>query len=316
MSDASRVQLTYKAEASFSEASPAPEAMTALRIVSEGLKHNNATVVSDELRSDRSRSDLLLLGTDVAGDIAAEFSFASFDDFIAAAMCANGWTTDVVKNGVFLQSFRIQRGNLDIPTYFMYQGCCVNTWSLDISARAIVKTTFGMMGAKTTARATPTQASSVVTIPPSPTVPYTIMTAGPNVAGLDVPANFTGIKATALRMNVNNNLRARPDIQSRDSAQFGMGVQDVTGSLLFYFQNLTLYNLFLANTGQTLTWDLKDPISVTKKYTFLATNVKFTDFEIVTPGVEQDVIATCNWRALYDATAGVLCHLKITRVPT
>lgn len=310
MSDASRVRLTYKPEASFSEAIPAPETMLGTRIVSESLKHNNATVASDELRSDRSRSDLLLLGTDVAGDIATEFSFLTFDDWIAAVVCSS-WAADTIKNGVALQSFRFERANLDLPTYFIYQGVCMNSWTLDITARAIVKSTWNVMGAKTTARSTPDQASSVTAAAPN-----TIITAGPSIAGLELNANMTGIKATALRMTINNNLRPRPDIESRDSAQFGMGVQDVTGSMLFYFQNLTLYNIFLANTPQSLVFDVKDPDSGTKKYTFTMTRVKFTDFEIVTPGIEQDVIATCNWRALYDSTAGVLCHLKIVRVPT
>jgi hypothetical protein len=283
-----------------------PKVMKATRFVSENLKHANATVVSAELRTDRSRSDLLLLGTDVAGDLNVEFSYTTFDDFISAALC-NPWVANVVKNGVTLQSFLFERGHLDVGTFFQFQGSCINGFHLDITARAIVKGVFNIMGCQTVA-ATSTNATSVT---PAPT--NTIITAGPSIAGLELNPNMTGIKATSIKLDLTNNLRPRPDVESRASAQYGMGSQDVTGSVMYYFQNLSMYNVFLANQFQALTYTVADPDTPTKKYTIFMPKVKYTDIEVVTPGVEQDIIATAGFRALFDTTAG--CHLQITRVP-
>jgi hypothetical protein len=117
-----------------------------------------------------------------------------------------------------------------------------------------------------------------------------------------------------VRLDINNNLRPRPDVQSRDSDVFGMGVQDVTGTVMYYFKNLTVYNEFLSNTPNDLSFQVHDPDTPTKLYTFLMWKVKYTSVEVVTGGVETDIIANASFRALYDAPHA--SHLIINRVTT
>jgi len=304
MSDASRVQFLYSKETAFDEVPPGTLTMQALRFVSENLKHTNATVVSAEIRADRMRSDLLLLGTDVAGDIAFEFSHGSFDDFIEAALCG-AWTSNVLKNGVLLKSFLFERGLLDVGQYFSYRGSCINGFHLDISARAIAKGTFNVMGSE----GFDGTASQATTVTP-PTV-STVITSGPSITGIELNTNMTGMKATQVRLDLTNNMRPRPDVESRKSAPYGLGAQDVTGTVLFYFQNLAVFDAFKNNLFQPFTFVVHDPDTPSKSYTFFMPKVKFTDVEVVTPGLEQDIIATAGFRALADAAAG--CHLQITR---
>jgi len=305
MSDSSRVQLQYCTETTFATP-PASLTMQLLRFTSENLKHNNATVVSDEIRADRMRSDLLLVGVDVAGDVAFEFSQGTWDDLLQGALCGT-WTANVLKNGVTPFSYLFERGMMDINQFFQYRGAEVNGFHLDIAQRAIVKGTFNIMAAQTVISGTTLATGSTATTTTTP------MTSGPCIANIETNTNMTGIKATSLRLDLTNNLRARHDVESKASAQFGMGVQDVTGTMQFYFANSQLMTAFLANTAQAFTFSTLDPDTPAKKYDWLMPKVKFTDHEVVTPGIDQDIIANLGFRALYSQPDA--CHLKITRAP-
>lgn len=85
--DASRGRFTFRQQAAFGEDLPANPATTRVRLKSESLHHKNATVVSEEIRSDRQRSDLILVGRDIDGEIAAELSYGNFDWAFEAALC-------------------------------------------------------------------------------------------------------------------------------------------------------------------------------------------------------------------------------------
>jgi hypothetical protein len=104
MSDSSRSQILWSPETVFNEV-PSSPVMTKLRFGKEALKHKNSTVTSAEIRPDRMRSDLLLVGVDVDGTIDSEFSYLAFDTFIQAGLCGT-WTnlTSSVVDGVTTSS--------------------------------------------------------------------------------------------------------------------------------------------------------------------------------------------------------------------
>lgn len=89
--DSSRGRLIFRPELVFGEAPPANADTRRIRFNSESLAHRNATVVSAEIRSDRQRSDLVLVGYDVAGDISKEFTYVDNDWLLEAALCGQ-WT--------------------------------------------------------------------------------------------------------------------------------------------------------------------------------------------------------------------------------
>src|SRR5881394_369440 len=110
MSDSSRAQLLISTETLFNEV-PTTPTMQKLRFNTEGLKHNNATAVSAEIRPDRMRSDLILLGIDVNGNIDTELSYGTYETLLQAALCgtwanlpntfADGVTTGTNTSPVF-----------------------------------------------------------------------------------------------------------------------------------------------------------------------------------------------------------------------
>lgn len=96
MSDANLTKLLFKKETTFGVVPAGNPKFQELRFLSSGLSHSKLTVMSDEIRSDRARSDLIQVGKDAAGPVETEFICGAYDDFILAALLAQSWTTGSV----------------------------------------------------------------------------------------------------------------------------------------------------------------------------------------------------------------------------
>ena len=76
--------------------------MQQIRFSADTLAAKNTTVVSDEVRSDRSTADLLLVASDVQGNLNGELSYGSWDTLLQAVLCGT-WSSAgdaVFANGV------------------------------------------------------------------------------------------------------------------------------------------------------------------------------------------------------------------------
>ena len=76
---------------------PATPAMQLLRYNSEGLRAENSTVQSDEIRNDRGVQDLALVDQSNSGDITTEFSGLTYDEILRGGLLSdNDWSTDTI----------------------------------------------------------------------------------------------------------------------------------------------------------------------------------------------------------------------------
>jgi len=91
--DANRTQLRYIAETTWGT-TPATADMEELRLTGESLNYGIEYIQSNELRSDRMVSDLVQTGAECGGGIDFELSYATFNDFIEAAMFST-WGSDI-----------------------------------------------------------------------------------------------------------------------------------------------------------------------------------------------------------------------------
>jgi hypothetical protein len=97
MSDTNRVAVGI-VEESTRGTTPATPSIQALRVTSAGLAFTPNTVVSDEIRSDRQITDLILVGAESGGDIGAELSFEAADTLFEGALFST-WTNKPTKVG-------------------------------------------------------------------------------------------------------------------------------------------------------------------------------------------------------------------------
>lgn len=91
--DTNRIKLSYVKEVTYG-ASPGTQ-LTDLRYVSESLMLETSTVQSNEIRSDRQISDIIRVGIESSGDIAGEFSYGSYDEFLRASLMSSAWAAAV-----------------------------------------------------------------------------------------------------------------------------------------------------------------------------------------------------------------------------
>lgn len=307
MATSDKVKLRYITEVT-KGTTPTTPAFKELRLTGETINNTIATIVSKELRPDRTQADLMNAQADVAGDLNVELSYGSYDDFFAAAL-GGTWATDVLKDGaanpVF---FTIQKDIVDATpeTYFNFRGCTVGGFNLNIQTGQIVTGAFNFRGM--TAQATETQIAGATFVPTNANTPFN---ATQNVGSV----TFDGVAYTGcintLSMAFNNNLRTQDCVGTFGHTDIKFGKKELTGSMNMYFIDKSNYDAFVNSTDFALSFTLTDVGG--NLYTVLLPRVKFESATVVAEGENSDIMFNATYRALYDSTE--TCMIKITRNP-
>ncbi len=309
MSDSSRTRIIFYKETVFSETPPANVATKLLRFTKSSLEEKNITVVSEEIRSDRQRTDHPLVGFDASGDITMEAIYAShLDDFLEAALCGT-WTSDVLVNGTTNRSFCIEQGHLDIGKYFRFHGEVVNKLALVINTQKIVQVTTSFMGARADAASVSIAGT---------TTPTAETTNEPMRAGDLIQLSAVGgsnyeldvVSATALTMDILNNVRRHDVINAYALDSFGYGVMDITGTLNTYLKDIAIFNQYVTDGLFSLAFKMVDPLLVTaNSYVVTIPRIKVSAATQPITGVDADVMQGLTWQALYDPGVGYTIHI-------
>lgn len=302
---ASKTRLAYITETAWGT-TPATPVFKNIRFTGESLNAEKQTVTSDEIRPDRNVADVIQVSRMGSGNINAEFSYGSFDDFFEGALYST-WATDVLKNGVDQKSFTLEKtfqkdDGTDI--FHRFPGTVINTMSLGITAGQLISLGFGVM-AKGVVDATAVITGATYTDANS----NPVLSAATNFASL----TMTGVTAApliqALTLDTTNNLRQRPVVGSLDSAGIGAGRFAGTGTMNAYFEGGDLYSAFLNHGELSLSFLLGTEAG--SRYLVEIPTLKITAGTIVAGGNDQDVMANLNWQAIYDD--GIDATMQITR---
>lgn len=111
MANGSRHSMAYVAEATYG-VTPATPALKALRHTSASLALSKETIESEELRSDRQKTDVRHGAFQVGGDMGFELSYGSYDDLLEALQ---GGTWSAVKDSL-VGSFSATAGSFTRAT--------------------------------------------------------------------------------------------------------------------------------------------------------------------------------------------------------
>lgn len=299
----SGVRVAVVAETTFGT-TPATPAFETLRTTNGGLRTQKATGTSNERQADRNVRDEFELGQDVNGSYDFELTYGSFDTLLASLMCS-AWSSDVLKNGIAVKPLTIEEtyelGTTD--TFRRFTGCMVNTMSLSIGARAAVTGSFGIMGR---AEALAEAIISGATYADATETP--VSTASANVAALTIGSISPAPVVRSIKLDITNNLRTRPSVGTKFSAEFGMGRFDVSGTLECYFQNKALYQACLDHGLADLSCVVGNATG--EKYQFDISKLRLGDGNVTAGGNDDDIMVSIPFRGLLGADG---CTLKITR---
>lgn len=117
-----RVALRQVAESTWGT-TPATPSLDAVRFTSEGLNYNADFITSEEIRADRMTPDTIQVSSQAGGDINGEWSYATYDAFIAAAMYGTWASTGTPQTAATLAIVKV--------------GGTPNTWSITDSGSAL-----------------------------------------------------------------------------------------------------------------------------------------------------------------------------------
>ena len=297
------LQIGVVAEPSFGGAVATPEFNLA-RLTSIGLQSNKTTQTSDEMGG-RDLVDDILVGVDVAGDLAFELSWGAFDDFFASVFCAD-WDDDVLVNGAVAKSLLLEeRTRLGSgASYSRYDGCMVNTLSLDLQSRQKITGTLGIMGRRETLDTTAIAGATYEAAPAE-----AIETAGLSVAALNILGLPTQPKIKRLQIQLTNNLRTRTFVDDLYSGPFGLGEFGVSGTMEAYFTSNALYQSVLDHGTGELSLTLG--ASENKKYRFRIPTLRLGNGQRQQRSKNTDIMVSIPFRGIRTAALGGT--MEITR---
>lgn len=112
--DSNRLKVSYWEETTYGEAPTSNPTLTDLRIVSENLRQDTQSIVSNEIRPDRQRADLIRTGIQVLGSLGIELSYdASHRKFMEYGLLSSGFSTAVVVTDATI-SFAVSSGGTQV----------------------------------------------------------------------------------------------------------------------------------------------------------------------------------------------------------
>ena len=289
---------------------PATPQLDDIRHVSTTLALTKSSNESAEIRSDRQIAHFRHGNKSVAGDIAIELSYGTFDALLEAVMCG-AWDADVpavgsdqLQVGTTRRSFTVERkfGNLAVPEYHRYTGLEVNSLNMSIAPDAIISGSFACIGQDL---AIDTAIIAGANYPdPTTTEPFDSFSGVINEGGAAI-----GV-VTSLDFTLENGLNPLFVVGSDKTIDPIIGKSRVTGTMNVYFESKTLLEKFINETASSLDFTLVDPDG--NEYKFNFPNIKYTGGQVDTSG-EGEISLPLPFTALYDVTEG--SNFTIERTP-
>ncbi len=296
----------YVKESAFGQ-TPANPVLRALRHTGNSLVLGKDSFQSGELRSDAQISDLRHGNRKTSGNIGIEFSFAEYDDFLAAALRSE-WKDDsaapgrkILTAGTTMASFTIERAFHDIGQYQSFTGCEVDTLTLSVKPNAMVTGSIGIKGRGAGFAVAPLDAAPQASFTHSPYDGF----AGELLEGGVKNAVLTGIE-----LSIANSLEPAFVIGSDMAAAITAGRINVTGSVSAYFENMDLLTKFVNETESSLSFTLGDGASAS--YVFTLPRIKYSGGDNPVDG-EGPVRLSMPFQALFDEVSGT--NVRIDRIP-
>jgi len=308
MSEASAHKLSYSVETvrGTTDATPTfvrlPDTRTTVALAKD-------TLATERLTGDRFPAAPRNGATTVAGDIPADLSYETYNDFIESALQGSfdGSSTNSAKAGTTRKSFSILRefGDISADQFHLYSGCEVAAWTVSAAANGLAKSTFTFMGRAAAAPASAAPSSSTFTAA-STTEPFDTFSGEMKIDGV------ASCIVTDYTVNVNNGLEPKYAVGCQGSEDPTVNQSVVDGSMTVYLEDMTLYKKFINDQSLSLSIKLMDS----------ANNYIRIDIPnaVISSGTQPDVtgdgaiMLPIAFTAHYDASTA--SHIEVTSLTT
>lgn len=296
----SRKQIAFIAEATFG-VTPATPQTQLIEYVDFSFGLDRPLITDPSIRPDRQISFVRSGNESVKGDMSVVMCASNYDTFLEALLQGT-WTTNVltIPATSTQRSFAIEEGFTDLAQYHVFNGCVVDSMTMDITTDNFVTAKFSFLGATETAMS----GTSIDTTPTAITSkPKFYHVGGTFKEGGSVVGYLSSISWTLKNgLNASNALGAS-GVRAITSSQV-----EVSGSVSALFEDVVMYNKFKNNTDSSLEFTLTDG---TNTHTYLIPKVKYTKAQVKGNG-DGPLTVDLDFNASYDTTTTTT--LRITRV--
>jgi hypothetical protein len=292
--------LAFIQEATFG-ATPATPQTQLVEFISFSGNLDRPIITDASIRSDRQIAYARAGNESVKADLEVAMCASNFDVFLEAALQGT-WATNVltIPASSTQRSFAIEEGYTDLAQYHTFNGCTIDSVTVDVSTDGLVTTKFSILGATESA-------FSATSIDSTPTA----VAAKPkfyHVGGTFKEGGTAVGYLSAISWTLKNNLVAANVLGTAGVRSITSGKAEVTGKATALFEDATVYNKWKNNTDTSIEFTLTDG---TNSHTYLFPKVKYVKGSMSSTG-DGPVTVELEFNAIYDTTAGT--SLKITRV--
>ena len=206
------------------------------------------------------------------------------------------------------QSFTFETGFEDVDQYYIADGQRVGTFSLSISANSIMTGSFGLQGRGTSRQAT-TKLGDDVNYTPLDTTATPVANATVNVGTIEVNGEALSTAIQSIELSGTNNLRDQNAVSYKFPAGIGAGRLEISGSLVAYFADGSLWDKFINHDTVSVNWPIIDVEGHRYEYTIPAAN--FSSDTVNPAGGNQDIMENLEWMAKRDPQTD--CTIQVDR---
>ena len=321
---------------------PATPTWQVVRVTGEGLAYNPTATNSAEMDASRNVRDSILTGGEVSGDINFELSYNTpWMDLLESAFCSdwgdfanmgipggtllNGYgaadtgTRAVGADDIFIGSeqktFTVEkRFTLDDSSfiYHRYNGCLVNTMTLNVTPNEPINGSFGVVGRGLTLATTQLAGSTYVDPGVNPV--FTAL----NVSDIlfDGPSfdmTYSAYCFNGLTFNLNNNARRTACVGPATTAQTVLGRMEASIDANVYLSDNKMLTWLLNQEDVAIRVNMRDTASPVHKYILRAPRAKVQSGTVVASGTGQDVISQATFACLLPGTPTGMTSVSFSR---
>lgn len=213
-------------------------------------------------------------------------------------------TGSMIRNGITVKSWTIEKAMLDVSQFFNFPGMSPNTGNLSFAARAKVTGNVDFIG-KDANRTTSTIADTV-----TPVTTTRIMNATSNVDFFKEGGTPEG-KVMQFNVDWANNIAGRPVVADPAFESLRYGSFNATGQLEVYFEDGALWDKYKAGDRTSVAFQVTD--NAGNSYIFTTPSIHLTNSDILAGSINSDVMASYDYEANVDPVTG--CMFQIDRFP-
>lgn len=213
----------------------------------------------------------------------------------------------MLRNGTTLSSFTVQKHLQDLatPLFINYTGARVGALNLNFQANQILTGSISLMAL---AAATSTSQFGSATIDPATTTEA--MNAVGNITSIWIDDAASSAYFSDMSLNLDNSLRPQDAIGTLGHVGVALGTLQLSGNINIYFEDSTMYDKYLNGTAFSIAMAVQDTAG--NAYIITLPKVKFETGEVVSGGLDTDIMLNATWRAIKDATTS--CMIQIDKI--